>query len=58
MTDHTPRTSRAGGALLAGAIMAGALIGVMAGEPSIGLLAGAFIGGAALAFLWWKDRRG
>lgn len=49
--------TRAGGCLMAAAILAGALIGLWAGEPSIGLVAGA--GAAVLIGLWvWvSDRR-
>ncbi|HVQ08647.1 MAG TPA: hypothetical protein VMS43_09450 [Allosphingosinicella sp.] len=48
---------RAGGALLALSLLAGALIGVFAGQPSIGFLAGAGIGLLLLTLIWLLDRR-
>ncbi|MDT9599153.1 hypothetical protein [Sphingosinicella rhizophila] len=51
------RNSRAGGAILALAIIFGAIAGTLAGQPSIGVIAGAAIGAAALLLLWLKDRR-
>jgi hypothetical protein len=52
-----PGFTRAGGALLALSILAGALIGVFLGQPSIGFLAGAGIGLVLLAFVWLADRK-
>ena len=51
------RDSRAGGSILAIAILAGTVGGMIVGQPSIGVLAG--IGaGALLALLFWlNDRR-
>lgn len=49
--------SRAGGVLLAAAIVAGAAGGVLAGQPSIGLLAGASVGLLLLLAFWLLDRR-
>ena len=51
------RFPRAGGALLAGSILVGALIGVFAGQPSIGFLAGLALGLVLLAGVWLLDRR-
>ena len=48
---------RAGGALLAAAILAGALTGVLTGEPSIGFLVGLGIGLLLLGAVWLLDRR-
>lgn len=45
-----------GGALLALSIVAGALIGLFAGQPSIGILAGAAIG-VVLAIVTWRRSR-
>ena len=56
MADE-PGTTRAGGALLALSIVAGALIGVFLGQPSIGFLAGAGIGLVLLALVWLADRK-
>ena len=43
---------------MAGSILAGSSIGVIAGEPSVGFLAGAAFGLLMLGLLWWKDGRG
>jgi len=51
------KAPRAGGVLLALAILAGTLIGVLAGQPSIGFLAGAGIGLLLLILIWLNDRR-
>ena len=48
---------RAGGALLAAAILVGALAGVLTGQPSIGFLVGLGIGLLLLAAIWLLDRR-
>ena len=47
----------AGGFLLALSLLAGALIGVFLGQPSIGFLAGAGIGLTLLLLIWLLDRR-
>ena len=57
MNQDRRTASRAGGSLMAGSILAGSLIGVIAGEPSIGFVAGAVFGMLMLGLLWWKDRR-
>jgi hypothetical protein len=46
----------AGGFLLALSLLAGALIGVFLGQPSIGFLAGAGVGLALLLLIWLRDR--
>jgi hypothetical protein len=56
MTQHTP-SSRAGGCLIAGAILLGAGIGVALRQPSIGILAGAGVGIALALLLWLRERR-
>lgn len=48
---------RAGGALLAGAILVGAVGGVVAGQPSLGFLAGLAVGVLLLGGVWMLDRR-
>ena len=48
----------AGGALLAGSILLGVAAGIVAGQPSIGFLAGLGAGTAAALLLWLRDRRG
>jgi hypothetical protein len=55
--DNRGRQTRAGGALLAFAILAGAAVGVALHQPSIGLLTGAAVGAILLAIVWWLDRR-
>jgi hypothetical protein len=47
---------QAGGVILAAAILAGAIIGVIAGQSSIGVLAGAAVGVVAVTLVWWRDR--
>lgn len=51
------KAPRAGGVLLALAILAGVLIGLFAGQPSIGFLVGAGIGLLLLILIWLNDRR-
>jgi uncharacterized membrane protein len=51
------KATRSGGALLALSLLAGAVIGVFAGQPSIGFLAGAGVGLALLTLIWLLDRR-
>jgi uncharacterized membrane protein len=51
------KAPRSGGVLLALSLLAGALIGVFAGQPSIGFLAGAGIGVVLLTLVWLLDRR-
>ncbi len=49
--------TRAGGFILAVCILAGAIVGVILGEASAGLLAGAALGTLIALALWWRDRR-
>ena len=55
MTRSPP--PRAAGALIAFSVIGGAIAGVMAGQPTIGTLAGFGIGVAAALLLWLRDRR-
>jgi hypothetical protein len=48
---------RAGGSLLAIAILLGTVIGAILGQPSIGFLAGSAIGVMLLGLIWLGDRR-
>lgn len=57
MEDHSRRTTLAGGILLAGAILLGVAGGVVAGQPSLGFLAGLGLGLLSMAALWLRDRR-
>lgn len=52
-----PTSSRSGGAILAAAIIAGAVGGVVAGQPSIGFLVGTGMGLLLLLLIWQRDRR-
>jgi len=49
--------AQAGGSILAGAIIAGVVGGLIAGQPSIGFLVGTGAGIAAAILLWLRDRR-
>jgi hypothetical protein len=53
-----PKPARSGGVLLALSILAGAVIGIFAHQPSIGFLAGTGIGLLLLVLVWLLDRRG
>jgi hypothetical protein len=50
------RSTQAAGFILATSILAGAVAGVIAGEPSIGFLAG-LGAGVAIALLFWLNER-
>ena len=49
--------SQAGGAILAIAIIAGAVAGTIVGQPSIGFLVGAAAGIVLAILIWLNDRR-
>ena len=51
------RTRRAGGCLMAAAILAGTVIGIAIGEPSLGVIGGAIAAGLLALILWAVDRR-
>lgn len=53
----TGQEPKAGGALLAGSILAGAVIGIAMRQATIGVLAGTAVGVAIALLLWWRDRR-
>ena len=48
---------RAGGSIIAASIIAGAVGGIIVGQPSIGFLAGAAAGALIAALLWLRDRK-
>ena len=50
-------TPRAGGFIIAVAIIVGALGGTILGQPSAGVLIGFAAGAAAAILIWLKDRR-
>ena len=56
MADQ-PSKARAGGFFLMLAIFAGAIAGVVVGQPSIGLLVGIGVGSVIAVGLWLSDRR-
>lgn len=43
--------------MLAGSILLGAVVGSLAGQPSIGFLAGLTLGLVLLGGVWFLDRR-
>lgn len=55
MSDSRP--PRAAGALIAFSVIAGAVIGTRAGQPTIGILTGIATGIAIALALWLQDRR-
>lgn len=55
MTQKTP-PSRAAGAIIAFTVIAGAIVGTMQGQPTIGLFAGLGIGVLIALLLWLRDR--
>jgi len=57
MAASTPKASRAGGFIIAISVIAGAIIGIRCGQPSIGLLIGAAVGVAISIALYVRDRR-
>jgi hypothetical protein len=57
MTDTGSKRPRAGGALLAIAIVLGTLIGAVLRQTSIGFLAGTGLGLMLLGLIWLGDRR-
>lgn len=57
MVDSSSQPPRAGGFLLAAAILVGTTAGSVLGQPSIGFLTGLAIGLLALAGTWLADRR-
>jgi hypothetical protein len=57
MARETRKHARSGGSLLALSLIAGAIGGVVARQPSIGILAGFGIGMVLLLAVWLLDRR-
>lgn len=55
--EPTSRTARAGGCLLALAILAGVIGGTVYRQPSLGFLAGLGAGLVLIALVWLLDRR-
>ena len=57
MDDPRSSSRSAGGIVLAIAIMAGAVIGIVLRQPSAGLVIGIGVGAVIAAGLWLMDRR-
>jgi hypothetical protein len=57
MSNPDQSNPSAAGVLLAIAILAGAIIGMIAREPSAGVVGGAAIGILAALLYWLRDRR-
>jgi hypothetical protein len=49
--------TRAGGSILAAAIIGGVIVGTILGQPSIGFLAGTGTGVLIALLLWLRDRK-
>ena len=58
MDGNRKSGAQGGGAIIAGAILIGVIGGIMAGQPSIGFLAGAGAGVLIALLFWFKERRG
>lgn len=56
-TRPPSKSPMAGGSLLAFSLLAGALIGTLQGQPTIGILAGLGVGLLLLAAVFLWDRR-
>ena len=50
--------AQGGGVIIAAAILTGVIGGIVAGQPSIGFLAGAGAGVLIALLVWLKERRG
>jgi hypothetical protein len=57
MDDHRSSPRSAGGIILAVAIMAGAITGIVLRQPSAGLVIGIAVGGLIALAMWLMDRR-
>jgi uncharacterized membrane protein YoaK (UPF0700 family) len=51
-----PRSSSAGGALIALGAIGGAAIGFVLRQPTLWFLAGLLVGIAAAVLIWWRER--
>lgn len=57
MSSKPPRNPRSAGIALAILPLAGAFVGGLYGQPTIGLLIGLSLGVALALIMWWIDRR-
>ena len=55
--DGRAKFPKAGGVILAAAIITGTVGGIIVGEPSIGFLAGLAAGGVLTLLFWLNERR-
>jgi hypothetical protein len=55
--DGNRRSPQAGGAIIAGSIIAGVVGGSILNQPSIGFLVGAALGIAIAMLIWLRDRK-
>ncbi|HEY0150158.1 MAG TPA: hypothetical protein VGB70_14300 [Allosphingosinicella sp.] len=55
--EKQSKTTQAGGFILATAIIAGTVAGVIVGQPSIGVLAGTGAGALLTLLFWLNERR-
>lgn len=51
-----PRNPSAGGFPIAAGALGGTAIGLYAGQPTIGFLAGLALGAAIAVAIWWRER--
>ena len=51
------RSPLAGGFPIAALILGGTILGLVAGQPTIGFLAGLALGVAIALWVWWRDRQ-
>ncbi|QKR99529.1 hypothetical protein F9288_07630 [Sphingomonas sp. CL5.1] len=56
MSDKPSRPSAAGGFLIASGVLAGAILGFAAGQPTIGVLIGLTLTVAVSVAMWWRER--
>ncbi len=57
MSPPSQRSDSGGGFVLAVSLMIGTIIGLVAGQPSLGFLAGLVVGAAIAVMIWLKGRR-
>lgn len=55
-TMAQPRSSAAGGVLLAAGAIGGAVIGFVLRQPTLWFLTGLALGAVAALLIWWRDR--
>ena len=58
MPERPRRAANAGGFLIAAGALGGVAIGLVVGEPTLGLLVGFGVSAALATLLWLEQRRG